>query len=143
MWALFDKFQKKRKLKRLLLEFKEEIKKNLESYYVMFQLGKLKFFQLEVWQKLKNESEAEMSSSILRYAQILGDYNKVLADFKNYEQWFASDINNKTASNAEVLHEKNSKAKEKFQGLEQIIKSALHDFEIQLLRRKILNNISS
>ena len=117
MMKFFRRFQKKRELKKNWLAFFLEVNKNLESYYVMFQLDRLRFFNLDVWERVKNNRDLPLTSDVLRYAEILNDYNQTLKAFKDYEQWYSSDLKNKIPDNGRILHAKKDAAQEKFQGL--------------------------
>ena len=124
---------------RLLLEFHGELKKNLESYYVMDQLGRFRFFRMEGWQNLKNANDPAVSQgNIVNYACRLEEYNLLLADFTKYEQWYASDLNNKVPANARILHDKREEPRQKFQGLEPVIQSAIQSFEHYLCEAQLL-----
>jgi hypothetical protein len=140
MLKIFQQWKEKKAQQKLWLEFHEELAKNLESYYVMDQIGRFRFFRMESWQKLKNSNPPPVcqNTAITTYISRLEEYNSLLDDFTKYEQWYASDLNNKTPANGRILHEKREKAREKFQGLEPIIKSALHSFENHLLEVKLL-----
>ena len=129
---------KGRTRRRLLLAFYEEIKDNLESYYVMFQIGKLRFFKLEGWEQAMAFPHGEWDSAVVHYAERLREYLRALKEFKEYEDWYASDINNKSQETGRVLHGKREAAQAKFEGLEPVIKAALSSVEGQLKTMKIL-----
>ncbi len=135
---LIQRFQSQRQLKKNWLEFYAEVNKNLEAYYVMFQLDRLRFFNLDVWQRVKSDLDISMTTDVLRYAEILEDYNQTLKIFKDYESWYSSDIKNKIPDNGRILHAKKNAAQEKFQGLENVIKSAQQSLQRRLADLKII-----
>ena len=140
MLAFFQQWKDKKARQNLFLDFYEELKKNLESYYVMDQLGRFRFFRMETWLRIKNSGNPAIlgDKMINDYAQRLQEYNAVTDDFTKYEQWYGSDIENKTPANARILHDKREEPRIKFQGLEGVIKSAIQSFEKKLLEEKIL-----
>lgn len=140
MLTFFRRWQEKKARQNLFLDFYEELKKNLESYYVMDQLGRFRFFRMVTWSKLKDpEGPAILNDKMIAdYIHRLEEYNSVLDDFTKYEQWYASDLNNKTPANARILHDKREEPRTKFQGLEPVIKSAIQSFEKQLCEVKLL-----
>ena len=128
---------------KLLLSFWQEVEMNLESYYVMFQLGKLRFFAMQVWPLIQSCAEFLLDEQLSRYGERLADYNNVLDDFRKYEQWYAADIKNKTKENGLVLTAKRDAAQAKFDaGLEEVIKTALISLQGRLLAMKILKEKS-
>ena len=124
----FQEWKNKKTQRKILVEFYQELKKNLESYYVMDQLGRFRFVRLESWPHAKDYPGVGKDPMILAYSQRLCEYNAVLVDFTKYEQWY-SDLNNKTPANGRILHDKKEEVRNKFQGLEAVIKSALQNFE--------------
>ena len=137
----FQGLRKQQELKKHWLEFYAEVDKNLESYYVMFQLDRLRFFNLEVWERIKNNADVRMTSDVLRYTEILNEYNKTLKNFKDYEEWYSSDLKNKIPENGRILHAKKDAAQKKFQGLENIIKRAQQNVRQQLMDLKIMKSV--
>ena len=137
----FQGLRKQQELKKHWLEFYVEVDKNLESYYVMFQLDRLRFFNLEVWERIKNNADVRMTSDVLRYTEILNEYNKTLKSFKDYEEWYSSDLKNKIPENGRILYAKKDEAQEKFQRLENIIKRAQQNVRQQLMDLKIMKSV--
>ena len=140
MLSFIKGFRKVREERRAWLDFYEEIEKNLESYYVMFQLGRLRFFQLEHWLKQGANPAVVSDRNVQHYGQRLQEYNQILEGFKKFEQWYASDINNKTKENGVLLHQKREEAETKFNGLESVILEAKKAFALQLQEKKILKS---
>ena len=140
MFAFYQEWKKNQERQRILLAFYEELKKNLESYYVMDQLGRFRLFRLTIWSRLNEEALFAWDEPLVAYIRRLEEYNALLDDFLKYEQWYASDINNKTPATARVLHDKREEPRQKFQGLEPVIKSAIQSFEKYLQEQKILKS---
>lgn len=138
MLGIFKDLKKKKEQKKLLLDFYQELKKNLESYYVMDQLARFRFYRMDAWLKLKNSVPGAGGEAVLIYARRLEEYNALLDDFTRYEQWYAADINNKTPASARILHDKREEPRQKFEGLESVIKSAIQSLERYLLETNIL-----
>ncbi len=137
MLKFLQDLKKKREQKRLLLDFLAEIEKNLESYYVMDQIGRLRFFSLESWEKVKGYEDLTFGQEIRNYVQALSEYNRLLKDFKDYEQWYAADIERKNQENGKLLHAKKEASGQKFKGLDQVIKPALISLREKLIAMKI------
>jgi hypothetical protein len=140
MLKMLEEWKKSKERRKLLLSFYEELKKNLESYYVMDQLGRFRFFRMQTWGRIKPEADSFRNSDLETYVRRLEEYNALLDDFTKYEQWYSADINNKTPASAKILHDKREEPRQKFQGLEPVIKAALRNFEQYLLKTKILKN---
>ena len=125
--------RKKREERKLLLMFYSELAKNLETFYVHDQRGTLGRFGLEVWIVVKQNLGIILDEKIIICQTALDRYNAIFDDFIKYEQWYISDIKNKTTENSRQLHEKKQHLKEEFQGLLPIIKTALEQFKNQLI----------
>jgi len=138
MLRFLEQWQARKARRKLLLEFYEELRKNLESYYVMDQLARFRFFRMETWAKLKSLGDRGIleDAMIVAYVRRLEEYNSLLGDFTKFEQWY-SDLNNKTPANARILHDKREEPRMKFEGLEGVIKSAVQSFEKYLYAEKI------
>src|SRR3989338_3803243 len=94
----------------------------------------LKFFT-----DFKKKSELRRKLCAL-YAEVdknLEDYNRGMADFKEFEQWYAADLNNKTPENARLLHAKKELVSEKFKGLLAVVKPTQEVFKARLIAQKI------
>ena len=138
MLDFLREWKKQKGTKKLAMELLQEMKDNLEAYYVMSQLSRLRFFNLQQWKIFENSPLLPLSEKILFYAKILADYNASLEQFKKYEEWYTSDINHKTPENARTLHVKREEASQRCKGLDQVIKPAIVDFEQKLYEMKIL-----
>lgn len=138
MFKFLHEYRARQEQRRELLGLLAEVKSNLELYYVMFQLGRLRFFVLDFWATLKENSEASWSQMIPEYIQRLTEYNRILKEYKDFEFWYNEDLNRKNKDNGRVLHQKKELAQAQFQGLEPVIKDAVSVIEQQAILRKII-----
>lgn len=140
MFKFFNEYQAHREQRRELLGLLAEAKSNLELYYVMFQLGKLRFFVLDFCGTIKNNSEGSWDQIFLEYISRLTKYNQVLKEYKDFELWYNEDLDRKNKDNGRILHQKKELAQAQFQGLEKIIKDAIVAIEQQGMRQKIIKS---
>lgn len=126
MIPMIKDFFRKKAEKKILTVFSEETKANLEGYYVMFQLNRLRFFPLSAWDSVKDRTWPE---AVCEYVRRLSSYNQVLQDYKNYEQWYNEDLDRKNQDNGRLLHQKKELTQEQFKGLEDVIKTAAAQIE--------------
>jgi hypothetical protein len=138
LWDFFKESHKNKLRKRIALALWAEVKKNLESYYVMCQLERLRFFQLEAWEESQDHLDLRQVSSFFGYIHAVTYYHAALREFKEYETWYSSDIEHKSQETGRLLHDKREEAKNRFQGLEGIIKAAQLGLEEELRRRRLL-----
>ena len=75
MIELIKNYFYRKEQKKALTAFSEEAKANLEAYYVMFQINRLRFFSLTAWDKVKDRDWHE---SVQEYIRRLTSYNKIL-----------------------------------------------------------------
>lgn len=129
MCGLFSKFLKKRKEKRLLKDVASEMAKNLEACFVMQQLGQLRLFELDSWEKACSAFDVSWPPEVLPYTQQLKGYNTALKEAQEYENWYAVDIARQNQESAKILHDRKEMAQEKFTDLERVIKSAQVTFK--------------
>ncbi len=135
MINLLRQFQKERQLRKELLALDQEAAKNLESYYVMFQINRLRDFKLDAWQRIKASKEVNFEEPVLKYAAAIESYQQALKGFHDFENWYTSDEKNKTRENGLVLHQKQEEAKARFKPLEGILKSAVQGIAKELKMR--------
>lgn len=138
MLGFFSQYRADQKYRRDFLGFLAEVKSNLELYYVMFQLGKLRFFVLDCYETTKNNPGALRDQVVLEYIRRLTEYNRLLKEYKDFEVWYNEDLDRKNKDNGRVLHQKKELAQEQFQGLEPVIKDAIRVIEQEGIRRKII-----
>jgi len=124
MLKFLQDWQKKNQEKRLLLQFRAEIDKNLEQYYVMFQINRLRFFKMDCWEQVRRQTGLFLDGKIGEYTESLSAYNAALREFKEFESWYTGDSSRKTRDNGIKLHDKKKNAQQRFSGLETAIKGA-------------------
>jgi hypothetical protein len=138
MLKFFSEYRVRQEQRREFLGLLAEVKSNLELYYVMFQLGKLRFFVLDFWETIKTNSEGSWNQMIPEYIRRLTEYNRILKEYKDFEFWYNDDLDRKNKNNGCVLHQKKELAQVQFQGLEPVIKDAVSVIEQQAILRKII-----
>jgi hypothetical protein len=138
MMKLFQDYFKEREIRRDLCAFYAEAKQNLEAYYVMFQLNRLRFFQMQAWEKVRDLNA--WGPSVREYAERITTYNQAQKDYRDYEQWYNENLDNKNQENGRILHSKKEIAQAKFNGLEAIIKAAVAAIEGDLVQKRVLRN---
>lgn len=122
MLAILKDYIRKQEEKKSYRAFLEEAKANLEAYYVMFQINKLRFFTLTARETVKDLC---WPADISEYIRRLEIYNQALKEFKDFEIWYNEDLDRKNQENGRVLHAKKEAAQEQFNGLEPVIKKAV------------------
>ena len=137
MFLFLSKLRSKRKRRRVLFNFYQEVAKNWESWHVMYQRNVLDKFSLISWQTIQEDKALNTDQKILDYVNALTDYNQSMGDFKKFEQWYSADIENKTTENARLLHDKKEIAATKFNGLLAVVESVKTELERQLQEQKI------
>jgi hypothetical protein len=134
MLDMIQSWRSKHALKKQLLTFLDEMEQNLEIYYVtdqrQFMTGG---FIMAAWDKVKNIEVIQRHESIKIYATTLLDFNKSYKEFKEYEQWYSSDMNNKSTENAKKLHALKAELDLNLKTLEAIIIPAGQALEQELL----------
>ncbi len=137
MLKFFREYRQKKEFAREFLSFLSEAKANLEHYYVMFQLGRLRFFTLSAWEKFGCRSDISWDSVVQEYIRRLAQYNSVLKEYKDFESWYNEDLDHKNQENGRLLHKKKELAQEEFAGLEAVIKAAIASIQEEAIRRRI------
>ncbi len=122
MMKWLQNYSAKKGHQKALKAFAEETATNLESYYVMFQINRLRFFPLSAWERVK---QAPWDASVEKYILRLTAYNSTLQEYQDFERWYNEDLDHKNQSNGRTLHAKKEAAEEKFKGLEDVIKTAV------------------
>lgn len=122
-------------MKKQMLSFLDEMEKNLELFYVMdqrqFILGG---FHDKAALAVESLESVKKHESIRVYLAAIRDFNNSFAAYKEYEQWYASDTQNKTQENAKKLHASKHALDNKLKTLEAIIIYAGQDLERELLQ---------
>ncbi|MCB9772034.1 MAG: hypothetical protein H6754_05745 [Candidatus Omnitrophica bacterium] len=134
MLKFFHDYKKQKERRQEMKALVLETKANLEAYYVMFQLGRLRYFTLDVLKKAQTSSEFS-DHAIVEYARRLTEYNRLVKDYKDFEFWYNEDLERKNKDNGRILHQKKELAQEQFTGLEAVIKAAIAHFEQEGTRR--------
>lgn len=138
MLPWWKNFKHEQDIKRTLLNFYHEMEQNLESVYVMQQRGVLEKFRLESWQQLQDRQDIPLPAETIDCVKELEVYNRLMTDYKNFEQWYAAELERKTPDNARTLHHKREAVAQKFQGMLAVVKPAKEILEAHLAARKIL-----
>jgi hypothetical protein len=138
IWDFFKEYQKKKLHKRLAFALWAEVKKNLESYYVMYQIERLRSFQLQSWEEAHKHLDLTQVSAFAEYIRAIQYYQAALTEFKEYETWYSADIAHKSQETGRLLHDKKEEAEKRFQGLEGIIKDAQKGLEEEFRRRRLI-----
>lgn len=135
MFTQIQNYFKVRERRRRYQPFYEELKDNLEQYYVMFQINRLRFFKMEEWKRFLSSPHVVADSALREYAQRLTMYNAALQEYKDFEQWYNEDLDRKNQENGRILHEKKEVAAGHFKGLEPVIKKAVTCIESLLIAK--------
>ncbi len=122
-------------MKKQLIDFLNEMDKNLELFYVMdqrqFILGG---FSDQQWERVKDLGPIKSYESITLYIEAIKDFNQSWLDFKKYEQWYTGDIQHKNQDNAKKLHAMKHELDLKLKAMEAKIIPAGQDLERELLK---------
>ncbi len=141
MFSIFKKNSEVRPLRRNLFDFLVEMEKNLEFYYVMDQRQFVTHgFLTNVWPLVKDMDIIKRHETMAVYAKAMEDFNNSFKAYKDYENWYAGDINNKTPENARKLHALKSELDQRVKGLEAVIIPAGQDLEREMLRLGLLKS---
>jgi len=126
-------------LKNNLFDFLAEMERNLELFYVMDQRQFITSgFLMDVWPRVKDMDIIKRHGTIAVYATSMEDFNHSLKTHKEYETWYASDINNRTPDNARKLHALKNELDQKIKSLEAVIILAGQDMEREMLKLGLL-----
>jgi len=128
-------------LKKKLFDFLAEMEKNMESFYVMDQRQFITHgFSTDTWAQVKDMDIIKRHETIIKYAAATEDFNNSLKAHKEYENWYTSDINNKTPENARKLHAMKNELDLKLRAMEAIIIYAGQDLEREMLQLGLLRS---
>ena len=129
IWKAWRQFRARRARREFFKLLALEISQNLETCYIIQQLGQLRPFDLRVWQQAAKLPNLLWPREILIYVERLTEFNSALRVAQEYEQWYSSNLDNQSHDNAQLLHAHKESAQEKFVGLELIIKNAQPSLE--------------
>ena len=129
------------RLKKDLLAFLAEMEKNLELFYVMdqrqFILGG---FSTDAWGPVRDTDIVRKHEPIRLYNSAVEEFNRLFKEHKEYETWYASDMNNKTQDNAKKLHGMKQDLDRRLKGMEAVIILAGQALEKEMLAMGLLKN---
>lgn len=135
MKNIIESWNQKHSMKKNLLKFLEEMEKNLETYYVMDQRQFIVHgFVMDRWQLIKDVDFIKNNKEILLYCDALNEFNKAYEEYKNFEKWYVSDLNNKSNDNARKLHGLKDGLQIRIKNFESIIIYAGQALEKELLK---------
>ena len=139
MIGFVQKIARRQKLKKNLLAFLAEMEKNLETFYVMDQRQFITGgFLTRAWDQIKDEALIKKHASILVYIRAIEDVNRMVKEHKEFEQWYAADMNNKTPDNARKLHGMKNDLDKKLKTMEAVIIPAGQALEREMLQLGML-----
>lgn len=139
MIPLIKKIQQEQKMKKDLCAFLEEMEKNLENFYVMDQRQFItQGYAMRAWPAVKDLPCVKKHESILVCMRSLEEFNALFKEHKDYEQWYISNIENKTPDNARKLHGLKHELDKKLRAMESIIIPAGQALEKEMLELGLL-----
>ena len=126
-------------MKNNLFAFLSEMEKNLEIFYVMDQRQFItQDFLADTWVLVKDLELVKKHESIAVYVHAVKEFNRLFKEFKAYEQWYASDMKNKTQENGRKLHAMKHDLDQRLKGMEAIIIPAGQDMEREMVQLGLL-----
>ncbi len=117
MLRFFKELAAQKKADQNLLDLYYEVAQNWENWHVMHQRNVLDKFKLEANAPVRTDVRINANLKFGEYVKKFTEYNHSMDEFRIFEQWYISDIKNKTTENARVLHSKRETAAAKFKGL--------------------------
>ena len=134
MFGLLKGLTREGKNNKALMRFYEELKKNLEIFYVMDQRQFIDMeFKSAEWEKIKSAPFAQPFSKVQAYGRAVEDFNQFYRQFKEFEKWYAADMANKTRENAQKLHTQRSDLDGKLKTMYPVICEAGAELEYKLI----------
>lgn len=139
MIHMIKKIQQDRRVKKDLLAFLSEMETNLENFYVMDQRQFITHgYALCSWEAVKDLACIKKHESILVCMKTLEQFNALYKEHKEYEQWYTTDLKNKTPENARKLHGMKHELDKKLKLMESIIIPAGQTLEKEMLDQGLL-----
>jgi hypothetical protein len=130
MLKTIQEFRRSLRLKKTLLPFYQEVRRNLEIYYVMDQRQFFdQTFHLEAWGNIREVPDLTITDRTRTYAERLESFNEAFREYRDYEEWFNADPERKTRDNSAVFHKKKQAVTEAFKGLGALIKDVFEHLE--------------
>ncbi len=131
----------RRKLYKTLRALLAEMEKNLEAFYVMDQRQFITGgFETAAWARVQGMDIVAKQEAIQMYAAAINKFNALFQEYKAYEQWYASDMKNKTQDNAKKLHGLKHELDTRLKDMEGIIIPAGQALEKEMLTLGMLKN---
>jgi hypothetical protein len=140
MFKLFREIQEKRRLHRKLRAFYQETCKNWESFHVMDQQNRFIGFATANTELVKGLSIIHSDEQVRKYLEAIYSFNTRLEALRSFEQWYASEMKNKTRENAQKLHDLREEVEKYFLRLGPLINPIKEVLRIKLLREKVLKD---
>jgi hypothetical protein len=139
MFGVLEGLTPKGRQTKALMDLYGELRKNLEIFHVMDQRQFIDMeFRLQEWQKAGSADWAKAFDKVHVYGCLLEEFNAFYRGFKEYEKWYAADMDNKTRENAEKLHTQRSELDKKLKGLYPVICRAGEQVEYKLIEMGLL-----
>ncbi len=139
MLAAVKQWYNDHKMKHHLLEFLDEMEKNLETFYVMDQRQFITAgFKRSAYESVQGFDFINKSDAIKKYITTIDDFNKSFDAYKEFEQWYTSNTDHKTPDNAKKLHALKNSVDEKLKGMDAVIIPAGQDLEREMLKLRII-----
>jgi predicted MPP superfamily phosphohydrolase len=134
MFDLIKGLTREGRSNKALMKFYEELKKNLEIFYVMDQRQFIDMeFRAVEWNRIKAMDMSKSYPKVLAYGAAVEDFNAFYRQFKEFEKWYAADMANKTKDNAQKLHTQRSELEAKLKTMYPVICAAGEELEYKLI----------
>ncbi len=139
MIPLLKKIQEKRKIKKDLVCFLEEMEQNLETFYVMDQRRFItQGFALRAWDAVKELNSIKKHESIIVCIRAFERFNVLFKEHKDFEQWYSADLERKTPENARKLHGMKHELDKQLESMESLIIPAGKALEKEMLDQGLI-----
>lgn len=127
-------WMKDRSQRQQIMDFLDEMDKNLELFYVMDQRQFItSMFSLKYWPRVKDVPLIAKHESVRHYASALQKFNQDYEEHKKFESWYSGDMNHKTPDNAKKLHAQKQDLEAQLRKLEAVIIPAGQDIEREMV----------
>jgi hypothetical protein len=108
----------------VILKVLQEVRNNLEIFYVMRQLDQPRAFVLSSWQREGVRGDVPWPQVVQQYVQRLTEYNQAFQAAQDFECWYRQTIDHQNQEHARRLHTLQDAVNEKSFGLETLIQQA-------------------
>ncbi|MBF0503541.1 MAG: hypothetical protein HQL14_00420 [Candidatus Omnitrophica bacterium] len=141
MFSIFNGNPEEKQLRKVLFAFLAEMENNLELFYVMDQRQFISHaFLNDAWPLVCDLDLIKRHESLRLYACAVKDFNHSFKAYKEYEDWYAKDIKNRSTENARKLHALKNDLDERLGTMEALIIPAGQDLEREMLQLGFLNH---